>query len=171
MRNVGVKQYGSILPMHAATGFVDELLEASQMRSKNRRGANRGQRNQAHKRTKTKPMVQGIPGPTTSPVSSPGFLPSVQMDRPDASMRVGLIVVPEFAPTDMRSLTPRPPEGSRGIYTVKFVLSTPGRDSFLDSINVADVMRSGNSLLQAPRPDISQVKLTMRALRKAFTQA
>lgn len=74
----------------------------------------------------------------------------LQLERPETNERQWLTFVPDFPPNHPLALILRSPEGSNGIYRVTFVLGIPGKELFLDSINIEAERHTGTSLLQMP---------------------
>jgi hypothetical protein len=60
------------------------------------------------------------------------------------------IFVPEYAPDDPKSKTPRSPKGGQGRYRVTIVLSIPGKHVYYDDVNLNDFVDSGESLIEIP---------------------
>ena len=74
----------------------------------------------------------------------------VQVERPEANERQWFFFVPSVTPPDPSASIPELPQGSNGLYRVTFVLGIPGKELFLDDINVDTLRHSGTSLLLMP---------------------
>ena len=73
---------------------------------------------------------------------------SIQIDRPETNTRIQLTQVYEFRHDDPRQQLPRTPRGNPGTYKVTFVLLVPGKHVLHDDLDLAQIMNSGESLLQ-----------------------
>lgn len=88
---------------------------------------------------------------TTKPKATPSSGPTVEMDRPDSTTWMRFALVPGFSHLDLRSLIPRTPDGGLGVYQVTMILCIPGKATYHDSISLAHLAQSGESLLQIGR--------------------
>jgi len=73
-----------------------------------------------------------------------------QLPRPEVNQRQWISIVPEFPSDDPRASVSLSPEGSNGMYKVIFILTVPGKEIFLDDINLDKMLQTGNSLLTMP---------------------
>ena len=73
-----------------------------------------------------------------------------QLERPEANERQWIVFEPNFHHDAPKDSTPQLPQGSNGVYRVTFVLGIPGKEVFLDDLNVDTLKQSGTSLLLMP---------------------
>lgn len=95
------------------------------------------------RKTRTAPPTKKQHNPRTKATISE------QLERPDTNSRLSVVVVPGVIGTDQTSVLAMTPKGSPGRYRTSFVLCIPGQNSFLDHLDMTQIMQSGDSLLQA----------------------
>ena len=79
------------------------------------------------------------------------------MPRPQTNGHRRLIVVPFFPPDDPRSKIERTPTGKPGFYRVTLVLGVPGKNVFRENANEAEMIKSGDSLLELPKQIVAYI--------------
>lgn len=72
---------------------------------------------------------------------------SISMDRPETNSFDELIVVPKYGAPHPLAGAKIKPSGEPGVYSVSFVMMTPGRESHYTDINLTALFESGESLL------------------------
>src|SRR5436305_4062543 len=82
------------------------------------------------------------------------------LERPETNERVHLTIIPNSVSTGTKASAPSTPQSSKGIYHVTFVLGIPGKELFLEGMDLRKEKQSGTSLLLMPS-DVSfiQVKI------------
>lgn len=68
------------------------------------------------------------------------------LPRPSVNERVSITIVPIFNDRPKAS-----PDGARGTYEAVFVLGVPGTALFRESLNIPELVKSGDSLLMMPQ--------------------
>jgi hypothetical protein len=86
---------------------------------------------------------------------------SVQFERPKTTSRVHLIAEPVLDNSKVTQPKEERLRGHFGMYRVTYVLCIPGKDAFRESLNVSEIMESGDSLLLF-QPGMSSAILTLQ---------
>jgi hypothetical protein len=86
--------------------------------------------------------------------------PTVELPRPASNSKMEFTFVPGFNKNNPNSKIPRPKEGGKSFYNIKYFLSIPGVDVFKDKVDFERMNNSGNSLLQLPKNKIGKTLTT-----------
>ena len=108
------------------------------------RNVNRRQKKQQRKKVPRKKSA--LKGRRVSAL--PTF--KTQLERPETNERQWIVLEPNFHHDTTKDSTPQLPQGSNGVYRATFVLGIPGKEAFLDDLDVDTLRQSGTSLLLMP---------------------